>query len=135
MPPAARVGDDHKCPMFDVTVPHVGGPILPSACPSVIIGGMPAARVRDLAHCNSPRKDVIRNGSPSVIIGYQRAARLGDPTEKGKITSGCFSVQIGISGQGQALLDAAQFGVAFCDPCDYGAAAGDDGEQTTTAMA
>jgi hypothetical protein len=29
MPPAARVGDMHVCPMVTGTVPHVGGPALP----------------------------------------------------------------------------------------------------------
>jgi uncharacterized Zn-binding protein involved in type VI secretion len=104
--------------MYTGTVPHVGGPILPPACPTVIIGGKPAARVRDLARCDAPMMDMIRDGSPTVIISYQRAARLGDPTDKGKIISGCGSVQIGISGQGQALLDAAKNGTPFCNSCD-----------------
>ena len=29
MPPAARVGDMHVCPMVTGVVPHVGGPVLP----------------------------------------------------------------------------------------------------------
>ena len=45
MPPAARVGDMHTCPMSDGPKPHVGGPILPPGAPTVLIGGMPAARV------------------------------------------------------------------------------------------
>ena len=44
MPPAARVGDMHTCPMV-TPPPHVSGPILPPGCPTVLIGGMPAARV------------------------------------------------------------------------------------------
>lgn len=44
--PAARIGDMHVCPMVTpavVPVPHVGGPILGPGCPTVLIGGMPAA--------------------------------------------------------------------------------------------
>ena len=33
MPPAARVGDMHTCPMVTGVVPHVGGPILPPGVP------------------------------------------------------------------------------------------------------
>ncbi len=117
MPPAARVGDNHFCPMFTGTVPHLGGPILPPGCPTVIIGGRPAARAGDRAHCNAPLDDMIRDGSPTVIIGGQRAARLGDPTDKGLITQGCWTVLIGVSAQGQALLDAAQHGTPFCSAC------------------
>lgn len=113
MPPAARVDDNHFCPMFTGTVPHLGGPILAPCCPTVLIGGKAAARAGDLAHCNGPLDDIIREGSPTVIIGGQEAARLGDPTEKGLITQGCWSVLIGISGEGQALLDAAQNGTPF----------------------
>ena len=35
MPPAARVGDMHTCPMLTVLVPHVGGPIMPPGAPTV----------------------------------------------------------------------------------------------------
>ncbi len=59
--PAARAGDMHVCPMVDVLVPHVGGPILPPGCPTVLIGSMPAARVGDMATCVGP-PDTIRAG-------------------------------------------------------------------------
>ena len=36
--PAARAGDTHVYPAFDGLVPHVGGPILPPGCPTVLIG-------------------------------------------------------------------------------------------------
>ena len=78
MPPAARVGDMHVCPMITVLVPHVGGPILPPGYPKVLIGGLPAARMGDLATCVGP-PDVIIMGCPNVLIGGQPAARMGDP--------------------------------------------------------
>jgi uncharacterized Zn-binding protein involved in type VI secretion len=57
-------------------VPHVGGPILPPGCPTVLIGGMPAARVGDMLVCVGP-PDVIAMGSFTVLIGGMPAAQLG----------------------------------------------------------
>ena len=95
MPPAARVTDMHTCPMVTGLVPHVGGPILPPCCPTVMIGYLPAARVTDMATCVGP-PDVIAKGSATVMIGYLPAARLGDQTAHGGvIVSGCATVMIG----------------------------------------
>jgi uncharacterized Zn-binding protein involved in type VI secretion len=95
MPPAARVGDMHVCPMVTVLVPHVGGPILPPGYPKVLIGGLPAARMGDLATCVGP-PDVILMGCPKVLIGGQPAARMGDPTvHGGAIILGYPKVMIG----------------------------------------
>src|SRR5438270_13191731 len=79
MPPAARVTDMHTCPMVTGIVPHVGGPILPPCCPTVLIGMLPAARVTDMLTCVGP-PDVIVMGSPTVLIGGLMAARMGVPT-------------------------------------------------------
>ena len=95
MPPAARVTDMHTCPMVTGVVPHVGGPILPPGCPTVMIGFLPAARVTDMATCVGP-PDVIVKGSSSVMIGMMPAARIGDQTAHGGvIVLGCFTVMIG----------------------------------------
>jgi uncharacterized Zn-binding protein involved in type VI secretion len=95
MPPAARLGDPHVCPMVTGIVPHVGGPILPPCCPTVLIGGMPAARVGDLAVC-AGGPDVIALGSFTVLIGGQPAARMGDMTAHGGvIVMGLPTVMIG----------------------------------------
>ena len=76
-------------------VPHVGGPILPPCCPTVLIGGMPAARVSDMATCVGP-PDAIAMGSTTVMIGNFPAARIGDQTlHGGLITIGCPTVIIG----------------------------------------
>lgn len=101
MPPAARVGDMHTCPMVDPgPKPHVGGPILPPGCPTTLIGALPAARQGDMALCIGP-PDSIAKGSPTVFIGSQMAARLGDPTvHGGVITVGCPTVLIGEMGAG-----------------------------------
>lgn len=95
MPPAARVGDMHTCPMVTGVVPHVGGPVLPPGCPTVLIGAMPAARLGDMAVCVGP-PDAIAMGSMTVLIGNMPAARLGDPTiHGGVIVMGAPNVQIG----------------------------------------
>jgi uncharacterized Zn-binding protein involved in type VI secretion len=84
MPPAARVTDMHTCPMSDGPKPHVGGPILPPGAPTVLIGGLPAARVGDLCTCVGP-PDTIAKGSVKVIIGGKPAARMGDMTAHGGV--------------------------------------------------
>lgn len=96
MPSAARVGDMHTCPMVNPGgVPHVGGPILPPGCPTVLIGGMPAARVGDMATCTGPPDSIVK-GSSTVMIGGMPAARMGDTTAHGgSIIIGCPTVLIG----------------------------------------
>jgi uncharacterized Zn-binding protein involved in type VI secretion len=114
MPPAARITDMHVCPMVTGLVPHVGGPVLPPCCPTVLIGMLPAARVTDMLTCVGP-PDVIVMGSPTVMIGGLMAARMGDPTAHGGvIVLGEMTVMIGVPGQGVALQVAAQAGAPFC---------------------
>jgi uncharacterized Zn-binding protein involved in type VI secretion len=84
VPPAARVSDMHTCPLANGPVPHVGGPILPPGCPTVLIGGLPAARVGDMATCVGP-PDTIALGSMKVMIGGMPAARMGDQTAHGGV--------------------------------------------------
>ena len=43
--PAARLLDLHICPVADGPKPHVGGPIVGPGCPTVLVGGQPAAVV------------------------------------------------------------------------------------------
>ena len=93
--PAARASDMHTCPMVTGVVPHVGGPILPPGCPTVLIGNLPAARATDMATCVGP-PDVIAKGSATVLIANLPAARLGDTTgHGGVIVAGCPTVLIG----------------------------------------
>ena len=93
--PAARITDMHVCPMTTGPVPHVGGPILPAGEPTVLIGGMPAARVGDMATCVGPPDSIIL-GSTTVLIGGMPAARMGDSTAHGgTIVAGEPTVLIG----------------------------------------
>jgi len=93
--PAARITDMHVCPMVNVLVPHVGGPILPPGGLNVLIGGLPAARVGDMCVCVGP-PDVIAMGAFTVLICGQPAARMGDMTAHGgAIVMGYPNVLIG----------------------------------------
>jgi len=81
--------------MVTGTVPHVGGPVLPPGDPSVLIGGMPAARVGDMALCSGP-PDSIAVGSATVLIGGMPAARMGDTmAHGGTVVAGDPTVLIG----------------------------------------
>jgi uncharacterized Zn-binding protein involved in type VI secretion len=95
--PAARISDMHVCPMLTPGVPpipHVGGPILPPGAPTVLIGGLPAARVGDMATCVGP-PDTIALGSFTVLIAGMPAARMGDMcAHGGTIVLGCPTVLI-----------------------------------------
>jgi uncharacterized Zn-binding protein involved in type VI secretion len=64
--------------------PHVGGPVLPPGAPTVLIGGMPAARVGDMCTCAGP-PDSIAAGSTKVMIAGKPAARVGDKTAHGGV--------------------------------------------------
>ena len=93
--PAARVSDMHVCPMLNGNVPHVGGPILPPGEATVLLGGVPAAKVGDMATCTGP-PDTITMGSTTVLIGGKPAARMGDSTAHGGvIVAGLPTVLIG----------------------------------------
>ena len=102
MPPAARVGDQTA---------H-GGTITGPGCPTVLIGGMPAARVGDQQTCPMqdpmpppapPKPHVggpIAMGSATVLIGNMPAARVGDTVTcaspaPNTIAMGCMTVIIG----------------------------------------
>lgn len=92
MPPAARILDPTGHPGI------IAGP----GAPTVLIGGLPAARVGDVHVCALPPlagphpPNAIVAGSATVLIGGKPAARMGDLTGCGApIIAGCFSVQIG----------------------------------------
>lgn len=53
-------------------------PIIPPGAPTVLIGGMPAARLGD--SCGA---DAVILGSMTVLIGGMPAARVGDPSAGG----------------------------------------------------
>jgi uncharacterized Zn-binding protein involved in type VI secretion len=96
--PAARMGD---------SMSH-GGTIA-AGCPTVLIGGAPAARLTDMHVCpmQTPALPPIPHvggpilgpGSPTVLIGGMPAARMGDTAvcvgPPDSIVAGCMTVLIG----------------------------------------
>jgi uncharacterized Zn-binding protein involved in type VI secretion len=101
-------------------VPHVGGPISGPCVPTVLIGGLPAAVIGDMAVCVGP-PDSIAMGSTGVFFASKPAARVGDMcAHGGTIVSGLPTVLIGECGsavvaQKQAMLQAAKTGTPFCE--------------------
>ena len=79
MLPAARVSD------MIVSSATMGAPvpIIPPGAPTVLIAGMPAARVGD-----SCGPDAIVKGSATVMIGGMPAARMADLSGAGGIVIG-----------------------------------------------
>ena len=101
--PAARLGD---------STAH-GGVITGPGCPTVLIGGMPAATMGDMHVCpmvtpgTPPIPHVggpITLGSTGVFIGGKPAARMGDMAvcvgPPSTIILGCMTVLIGEAGAG-----------------------------------
>jgi uncharacterized Zn-binding protein involved in type VI secretion len=80
--PAARVGDNHMCPLAEGGNPHGGGPLLRPGAAQVFIGGQRAARLLGLAMCDGPT-DIVKKGAPMVLIEGLPAVRKGDATVHG----------------------------------------------------
>ena len=94
MPPAARIGDAHVCPLSNGPQPHTGGPVAVGSA-TVFISGMPAVRVNDMTTCAGP-PDAVALGSFTVMIDGMPAARLGDNTVHGGVIAvGAAQVMIG----------------------------------------
>jgi uncharacterized Zn-binding protein involved in type VI secretion len=103
--PAARISDPglHK---------KASGVVLEGFAP-VLIGNLPAARQGDLVQHNSGTEPIVE-GEPTVLIGGQPAARVGDKLAcGGAIQSGCSTVLIGLTPQGNCLQSASDDGAAF----------------------
>lgn len=96
--PAARMGDLHVCPAETPgtpPIPHVGGPISSSGCPTLLIGEVPAAVAGDEAICVGP-PDMILSGAITVLFGGRPAARMDDAcAHGGTIEIGLPTVLIG----------------------------------------
>ena len=96
--PATRLTDMHVCPMVTPgtpPIPHVGGPVTGPGAPTVLICGLPAARVSDMCVCVGP-PDTIAKGSPTVIVLGMMQARIGDLTmHGGNLVAGAPTVLVG----------------------------------------
>jgi len=97
--PAARMGDNviqatphchapiHPAAPVPVPVPHPGLPLaIIKGCPTVLIGGKPAARATDMTKpctlpgCVPAGPGILLPGSLTVLIGNLPAARVGETT-------------------------------------------------------
>ena len=76
MLPAARITDM----IVSTATQGIPMPIIPPGAPTVLIGGLPAARMGDT--CGA---DVVVKGSATVMIGGMPAARIADPTAAGGV--------------------------------------------------
>jgi uncharacterized Zn-binding protein involved in type VI secretion len=88
MLPAARITDM----IVSTLTSGIPAPIIPPGAPTVMIGGLPAARLGD--SCGA---DAVIMGSATVMIGGVPAARLADPSAGGGaiIGPGALNVMIG----------------------------------------
>lgn len=88
MLPAARVTDM----IVSTATSGIPTPIIPPGAPTVLIAGLPAARMGD--SCGA---DVIIKGSATVLIGGMPAARVADLTAAGGavLPPGALTVLIG----------------------------------------
>ncbi|MFN7987853.1 MAG: PAAR domain-containing protein [Thermoanaerobaculia bacterium] len=126
MNPAARLGDNHTCPLINPDEsPHTGGPISEGEG-NVLVGYMPAARLGDQATCIGST-DTISTGTGSILISYMPAAALGDQTSHGGfISQGENTVLIGDSTAGAGGATGATMRAArnearpFCELCCEG---------------
>jgi uncharacterized Zn-binding protein involved in type VI secretion len=76
-------------------IPHVGGPILGPGVPTVLLAGLPAAVVGNMALCVGPPDSLVK-GSATVLIGGMPAVRMGDSTAHGgEVVLGAPTVEIG----------------------------------------
>lgn len=74
----------------------MGGPIITSGAPTVIIVGQQAGTVTSKCKCKGGTDDTVVQGSSTVLLSGQSAARIGDRTEHGgKLVTGAANVVIG----------------------------------------
>ena len=96
---AARIDDNHICPLTAPAI-HVGGPILLPGAPLTFVNGKNAARVSDKAFCTAPAPDTLRGGLITVFIDGNPASRIADKTDVGSIVAGSADVLLGEWGGG-----------------------------------
>jgi uncharacterized Zn-binding protein involved in type VI secretion len=70
---AARLTDLHTWLMVTGVFPHVGGPVTAHGALAVLIGGLPASPLSDIAACVGPPGTIIV-GAPRVLVGRLHCA-------------------------------------------------------------
>jgi uncharacterized Zn-binding protein involved in type VI secretion len=69
-------------PVGPVPVPHVGGPILTSLAPNILVNGIPVATIGSMCLCVGP-PDIITMGEPTILANGIPVATVGSPTAHG----------------------------------------------------
>ena len=95
MPPASRITDMHVCPAFTGPVPHVGGPILPPGVPTVITVGLPQATVGSMCVCVGPPDSIVKGSGTVIVGGMPAARIGDMTAHGGVIVLGAPTVIIG----------------------------------------
>lgn len=93
--PASRITDMHVCPMVTGIVPHVGGPICGPCAPTVLIGGLLAARVTDMCVCVGPPDMIVKASMTVLTVGLPQARILDMTVHGGMIVQGWPTVLVG----------------------------------------
>lgn len=110
--PAARIGDQHVCPMVTGVVPHVGGPLALGAF-TVLVGGPPQSRQTDMAICVGP-PDMVAIGMPTVLVGM--AGAPGAMGMAGAVMGGLFAGLMNWMSDGpKAVLEGGQVVTQYND--------------------
>ncbi len=96
--PSARIGDIHQCLVWvppGIWIPSTGAILI--GCPTVLINGLPAARLADWCSAPPGPNVQINSASTTVFIGGIPAARMGDTTtaNQGIIATGSPTVMMG----------------------------------------
>ena len=94
MPPASRIGDMHVCPLVTVLVPHVGGPIV-LGVPTVLTVGMPQSTVGNMCVCVGPPDVIAMGSMSVLVGGMPAARMGDLTAHGGAIVLGAPTVMIG----------------------------------------
>lgn len=76
-------------------VPHVGGPIIGPCVPTVLIAKLPAAVVGNIATCVGPPDSIVKGSATVMIGGMPAARVGDTTAHGGSIVMGCPTVIIG----------------------------------------
>lgn len=82
--PIATIGSLHICPLYDGPKPHVGGPVVVSGAPGVLVNGKAIALMGDMCTCASA-PDMIAQGSSGVTVNGIPVATVNCLTAHGGI--------------------------------------------------
>ncbi len=96
--PASRLTDMHVCPMLTPGVPpipHVGGPVIGPCAPTVLIGGLPAARITDMCFCVGPPDTIVTGAFTVLVANFPQAHITSNTMHGGVLIMGCPTVLVG----------------------------------------